>query len=317
MVPTHVEERERRHLLRLARQTPLYRGKLADHAQARLPFASVLPPTSVDQLVAARRATDDPFGGRLRRGSRIAVMVQLEEPADLSLYVALSRSDLNDYARALRHALALLGAGTGQTIVIYDYGSSPVTYLASRFYTAYLRQGAADALGCTVVCNDGGANMAARAAELLGHIQSGILLVRSDCVDPLLAACEAMGISLERHVHRMVVTQSGNPRSPARREALAGRSGVPVSYLYRADTALFLAAECPDCLAMHVPEDLYLLEVVHPESHQALPPGEVGQIVITSRFARACPVIRILTHLTGRVLTGHCPRAPDDLRVGL
>lgn len=317
MVPARLQEREGLHLLRLARQTPLYRGKLAHRGRACGPLAARLPPTSVDQLVAARRATDDPFAGRLRPGSRIAVMVQLEEPADLPLYVALSRSDLDGYARALYRALALVGVEVGQTIVIYDYGSSPVTYLASRFYTAYLRQGAADALGCDVVCNDGGANMAARAAELLSHMKSGILLVRSDCVDPLLAACEAKGVSFQRHVHRVVVTQRGTPRSSGQRGVLADRFGVPVSYLHRADAAFFLAAECPACCAIHVPVDLYLLEVVHPESHQSLAPGEAGQIVVTSRFARACPAMRILTHLTGRVLPDPCPRGPDDLRVGL
>lgn len=70
-----------------------------------------------------------------------ALAVQLEQPGAGSL--ELSREGLDGYAEALARAWGAVGVGTGDRVAIYDYGSSPISYLASAAFAPYLERGAA------------------------------------------------------------------------------------------------------------------------------------------------------------------------------
>ncbi|MDE3077282.1 MAG: hypothetical protein KGJ86_17845, partial [Chloroflexota bacterium] len=127
---------------------------------------SQVPLTTVDGLVRVKRETGDAYSGRLVQGRHSLVTFQLDYDEE-SLYQAFDETDLNQYAEALRRCFLQLGLRAGDTIALVDFGTSPVVYLASVCYTPYLSQGAADALGCQVVCNDGVANVSQRGVEIL------------------------------------------------------------------------------------------------------------------------------------------------------
>ena len=77
-------------------------------------------------------------------------------------YAELDRSS-RDFAAYLQRTL---GLRKGDRVAIFDYGTSPLSYLAASSFTPYLDRGAADLLGCLPVCNDGVANMSPRAVEI-------------------------------------------------------------------------------------------------------------------------------------------------------
>jgi phenylacetate-CoA ligase len=56
-----------------------------------------------------------------------------------------------------------------------------------------------------------------------------------------------------------------------------------------------VSVECPERRGMHVAEDHFLPEVVDPVSLEPLPPGEVGELVLTSLTKEALPVLRYRT----------------------
>ena len=56
-----------------------------------------------------------------------------------------------------------------------------------------------------------------------------------------------------------------------------------------------VAFECPEQTGMHVWEDAFLLEVVHPETLEPVGPGEVGELVFTNLTRRGMPLIRYRT----------------------
>ncbi len=56
-----------------------------------------------------------------------------------------------------------------------------------------------------------------------------------------------------------------------------------------------VAFECLAKQGMHVNEDHYLVEIVHPETLETLPEGEVGELVITTLTRTAQPLIRYRT----------------------
>lgn len=56
-----------------------------------------------------------------------------------------------------------------------------------------------------------------------------------------------------------------------------------------------VAGECRERKGMHVSEDHFLIEVINPETGEPLPPGQVGELVITSLTKEALPIIRYRT----------------------
>jgi len=57
-----------------------------------------------------------------------------------------------------------------------------------------------------------------------------------------------------------------------------------------------VAGECECACGLHVAEDHFLLEIVDPETGSTLPPGEEGELVITTLTKEAFPVLRYRTH---------------------
>ncbi|HLX36206.1 MAG TPA: hypothetical protein VKR29_00340, partial [Candidatus Binataceae bacterium] len=66
--------------------------------------------------------------------------------------------------------------------------------------------------------------------------------------------------------------------SRADSEKFSARLGVPVRRVLRSDAAFLLAGECPSCRAFH-------LDRVYGAENRA------GRIVITTKFASACPAV--------------------------
>ncbi len=68
-----------------------------------------------------------------------------------------------------------------------------------------------------------------------------------------------------------------------------------------------LAFECEERNGLHVSEDHFLFEVIHPEICMPVPEGEEGELVLTTLTTRAFPLIRFRTRDRVRLLPGTCP----------
>jgi phenylacetate-CoA ligase len=90
-----------------------------------------------------------------------------------------------------------------------------------------------------------------------------------------------------------------------------------------------VSIECPHKSGFHINEDYFYPEIINPETLNPLPPGEVGELVLTSLQKEAMPLIRYrtrdITNLIydtcgcGRTLVRHGPilgRTDDMLIVG-
>lgn len=64
--------------------------------------------------------------------------------------------------------------------------------------------------------------------------------------------------------------------------------------------------ECEAQNGMHVWEDAYIFEIINPETGEALPDGEIGELVMTTVTRDAMPVLRYRTHDLTRIITGEC-----------
>ncbi|MDP3427931.1 MAG: phenylacetate--CoA ligase family protein, partial [Humidesulfovibrio sp.] len=65
--------------------------------------------------------------------------------------------------------------------------------------------------------------------------------------------------------------------------------------------------ECEAHQGIHYWADLYILELIDPETLQPVAPGELGEMVITSLKKEASPLIRYRTRDMTRLIPGVCP----------
>jgi phenylacetate-coenzyme A ligase PaaK-like adenylate-forming protein len=308
--------RQLRNLLRLAAASTFYKRKFTGSAWRDIvdieDFREKVPTTTFEELVAEKMRSGDPCSSRRCMNKSSQLLFQLEYGAETPVYLALDQRDLRKYAEALTGCWSLLGLGRGDSVAIFDYGTSPVSYLASSAFTPYLGRGAADLLGCLPICNDGLANMSQRALEILKFVRPHVLYLRADCLEPLCAQSISQIVRLSAYTRALVVTENEGLLAKSDQNAYEKRLGLPIYRLLRSDAAMFLAMECPACRLFHSSQNLYHLETMRGVADDV---QEENCLVITNRFARTCPTVRYLSHIQGAVHPAGCPRRPQDLRI--
>ena len=76
-----------------------------------------------------------------------------------------------------------------------------------------------------------------------------------------------------------------------------------------------VAFECPEQNGMHLWEDHFLLEVIDPQTLEPLPPGEVGEVVLTNLSRQGMPVLRYRTRDLAALVPGICPCGRSHRRI--
>ncbi len=89
----------------------------------------------------------------------------------------------------------------------------------------------------------------------------------------------------------------GEPWSEAMRTEIETRLGITATDNYGLSEVIGpgVAGECRHKCGMHIFEDVFLPEIIDPETCQVLPHGSVGELVITSITKEAFPMIRYRT----------------------
>src|ERR1035438_8974222 len=67
------------------------------------------------------------------------------------------------------------------------------------------------------------------------------------------------------------------------------------------------AGECECQDGLHIFEDHFYPEIITPETGEPMPPGEEGELVLTTLSKQAMPVIRYRTRDITALLPGSCP----------
>lgn len=98
-------------------------------------------------------------------------------------------------------------------------------------------------------------------------------------------------------------------RSEKMRQAIEGKLGLEASYDIAGMTEMYGPGTAMDCDAhegLHYWADLFIIEVVDPDTLEPVPQGEVGEMVVTSLCKEAVPLLRYRTHDLSRLLPGRC-----------
>lgn len=102
------------------------------------------------------------------------------------------------------------------------------------------------------------------------------------------------------------VATTAAPLTASVRQRLEGFFGAPVYDEYRCSEFGWVAGECAERNGLHLFADVRLVEVVD-EHGRSLPPGEVGDLVVTDLTNRVFPLVRYKVGDRGALTGESCP----------
>lgn len=76
-----------------------------------------------------------------------------------------------------------------------------------------------------------------------------------------------------------------------------------------------VAGECPERVGQHIAEDHFLVECLDPGTLEPVPPGDKGELVITTLTKEAMPVIRYRTRDISSLFADPCPCGRTGMRM--
>ncbi len=146
-------------------------------------------------------------------------------------------------------------------------------------------------LGCTVV--PGGVGNSDLQLKMMADLGVTGYVGTPSFLMSLIQKAEENGLSFGEHFKLRRALVTAEPLPPALRQTLTAQYGLTVGNGYATAELGFLALNVSGGLAMQLlPEPI--VQIVDPDSGQAVGPGEAGEVVVTN-FSRAYPLIRLGT----------------------
>lgn len=211
--------------------------------------------------------------------------------------VGYTRSDVTVWAELMARCLASGGAGKDDVIHnAYGYGlftgGLGVHYGAER-------------LGASVIPISGGYTK--RQIMIMKDYGSSILTCTPSYALNISEVMEEMGISKEDLKIKAGIF-GAEPWSENMRKEIEEKLGIVAIDIYGLSEIIGpgVAVECLEKEGMHVWEDHFLPEIIDPETGETLPPGEKGELVITTLTKQALPVLRYRTRDITSMIKGQC-----------
>jgi phenylacetate-CoA ligase len=163
----------------------------------------------------------------------------------------------------------------------------------------------AEHLGATVVPMSSGNTR--RQIMLLQDFEATVFCATPSYAIYLAEQADEMGVDLTQTTLRVGI-HGAEPWSDEMRREIARRMGIDPIDTYGLSEIVGpgVSGECTAHCGLHINEDHFLAEVVDPVSGERLPPGERGELVITTLTKEALPVIRYRTGDITRLDTSPC-----------
>jgi phenylacetate-CoA ligase len=212
--------------------------------------------------------------------------------------VGYTKRDIGIWAELMARCLSAAGA-TQKDIIHNAYGYGLFTGGLGAHYGA-------ENLGATVIPVSGGNTK--RQIMLMRDFRSTVLLCTPSYALNLAEAMLDMGIDPKEMALRVGVF-GAEPWSENMRQEIEKQLGLKAIDIYGLSEIIGpgVAVEClEEQHGLHVMEDHFLPEIVHPETFAPLPLGEKGELVFTTLTKEAFPVIRYRTKDFSRLITSSC-----------
>lgn len=204
-----------------------------------------------------------------------------------AVVVGYTARDLENWAGLMARSMAAAGVNSTDVVhVAYGYG----------LFTGGLgAHYGAERLGATVVPASGGATR--RQASLLRDFGSTVLCATPSYGLHLWEAAREAGVDF-RELPLRIGIFGAEPWSEAMRRDIEAKMDIDAMNIYGLSEIMGpgVAMECRDAkCGMHLWEDHILPEIIDPVTGESLPPGEVGELVLTTLTKEGIPLVRYRT----------------------
>jgi phenylacetate-CoA ligase len=220
--------------------------------------------------------------------------------------VGHTRNDLRTWADLVARHLAAGGVTRDDVVQIaFDYG---------LFTGAFGLHAGAERIGASVIPVST-ANAARQITIMRDYRTTALVCSPSHALHLADAVVEA-GIprgALALHFGLL----GGEPWSESMRREIEDKLAVTATDNYGLSEVIGpgVAGECLARSGLHVAEDHFLVEVIDPQTLAPVPPGEVGELVVTTLSREAIPLVRYRTRDLTAILPGECPCGRTMLRM--
>jgi len=196
-----------------------------------------------------------------------------------------SRRDWVAYSDLAASALYAMGVRREDTaLAAFSYGP----HIAFWSYLSGL-----DRIGTTVVAA-GGLTSEARVRLLLDYKVS-VLLGTPNYTMHLAAVARAMDVDLETECQVRLIVTSAEPHPMELKQKLRDCWGAAVYDRIGSTETGGIAFECPANPNVYHLQENYLIAEILDQNHRPVAPGEDGELIITTLFRQAMPLIRFRT----------------------
>jgi phenylacetate-CoA ligase len=181
-----------------------------------------------------------------------------------------------------------------QQLSITDHDIVQVAFNFSLFPGAFTFNHATEMLGATLAPS--ATISATLQLQILRDFRSTVLATTAAFALHIVETMERQGLD-SGSLHLRLVLLGPDPLPETTRRRLESVFKVPVYGLYGVSEMVEpgMAGECPQKRGLHLAEDQFLAEIVHPATGEPVPPGQEGELVLTTLTTEAYPLIRYRT----------------------
>lgn len=201
------------------------------------------------------------------------------------IVVGYTRNDLDTWKDCMARQFAAAGA-TDEDIIQVSYGYG--------LFTGGLgAHGGAERIGATVVPTSSGNT--SRQIQTMADFGTTVLCCTPSYAMYLAEAIEEAG--LEDKIKLKAGVFGAEPWTEDMRHAIENSFGIKAYDVYGLSEIMGpgVAYECSCQNGMHVSEDMFIPEIIDPDTGEVLPEGEQGELVFTTLTKEGFPVIRYRT----------------------
>jgi phenylacetate-CoA ligase len=210
--------------------------------------------------------------------------------------VGYTAHDIDTWATLVARSIRAAGARPGDKVHV-SYGYGLFTGGLGAHYGA-------ERAGLTVIPFGGG--QTEKQVQLIQDFQPDIIMVTPSYMLSIADELERQGIDPARSSLRIGIF-GAEPWTNDMRRAIEARMGIDAVDIYGLSEVMGpgVASECVETKdGPTIWEDHFYPEIVDPETGEALPDGEFGELVFTSLTKEALPIIRYRTRDLTRLLPG-------------
>jgi len=173
----------------------------------------------------------------------------------------------------------------------------------------------AELIGCLTI--PAGAGNTSRQIEIMKTFGATTLHILPSYGLRLAHSCREAGVVPQRDLSLRFAFVGAEPHSPQTRARLEKALALKAYNVYGLSEMCGpgVAIECPAQEGLHLREDHYLAEIVDPDSGQALPEGEEGELVLTTLTRQATPLLRYRTRDITHIIAQPCPCGSQHRRI--